>query len=105
MLNEKFGFSRKMENDSNTEYAVNGIWQCPEMLTVQAECLIEDNRTSVREYFTVFYMIEDEDEWKRELIRILKGLGYDLCMVTNHFIRKITLDAFELHQKGKALED
>lgn len=101
MLNEKFGFSMTQE-----PYATNAIWQCPEVLSVQAECMVEDNRNcGTQEPFTVFYIIDDEDNWKRELTRILRSLGFELCAVKNHFVRKITLDAFVLYGQGKPLED
>lgn len=97
-----YGFSRNI-GDGVSE---NAIWQCPEIMTVQAECMVFDLRKpGINEEFTVFYIIENEDDWKRELTRILHALGFELCMVNNHFVRKMTLSAFELHQKGKPLED
>ena len=100
MLNERFGISRMSEGNENA------IWQCPEMYTCQAECMIEDNRNpGTQEEFTVFYTVEDPTDDRRELIRILHLLGYELCSVRNIFIRKTMLDVFTLHQKGKSLED
>ena len=97
-----YGFSRNI-GDGMSE---NAIWQCPEKYTIQAECMIEDNREpGSQQEFTVFYIVDDYDYARVELSRILKGLGFELCSVLNMFVRKITLDAFELHQKGKPLED
>ena len=99
MLNERFGFSKKMDDES-----ANAIWQCPEILTCQAFCKIQDTRTEEWEDFTVFYTLDDADRWKHELTRIVSSLGYVLGPVMDHWIRKTTLDSYGLHCKGTAVE-
>lgn len=96
MKNERYGFSKA----DGTGTAVNGIWQCTDVLTVQALCEIIDTRTGKAEEFTVFYFVDDVDDWKRELSRIVKELGYELNSVKNHEIRRTTIDSFALHSKG-----
>ena len=96
MLSERYGFSHTNGSDES----VNAVWQCNDVLTVQAECEIIDTRTDKTEEFTVFYFVEVADDWKRELSRIVKELGYELNSVKNHEIRRTTIDSFVLYCNG-----
>jgi len=80
----------------------NGIWQCPEVMTCQVNCLLHDTRKSDDEVeeFNVFYYLRPEDDWRRELSRICKALGFEECGVMGHWIRVSTLNSFTSHTAG-----